>query len=202
MAATLILLLNAASALRTPRLAVGRDALRTPQHAVIGRDAADAHCSDASIAPPQFALRRRNFAGLLAGALLPRVAHAADDAELDAAAKCRAWRDGDGDQGENPCTALAEGNPLIERLQQKSRDNAERRKQEQYDLQVMTMGYDTYFATNDKNLVKDGATGKYRLLENEEYAALKAAGRIQAGATDTIVDAGQAPKAAYPGRFQ
>ena len=189
MAATLILL-GAASALRTPRLAV------------ICRDAADAHCSDASIAPPQFALRRRDFAGLLAGALLPRVAHAADDAELDAAAKCRAWRDGDGDQGENPCTALAEGNPLIERLQQKSRDNAERRKQEQYDLQVMTMGYDTYFATNDKNLVKDGATGKYRLLENEEYAALKAAGRIQAGATDTIVDAGQAPKAAYPGRFQ
>ena len=189
MAATL-LLLGAASALRTPRLAV------------VGRDAAKAHCSDVSIAPPQFALRRRDFTGLLAGALLPRVAHAADDAELDAAAKCRAWRDGDGDQGENPCTALAEGNPLIERLQQKSRDNAERRKQEQYDLQVMTMGYDTYFATNDKNLVKDGATGKYRLLENEEYAALKAAGRIQAGATDTIVDAGQAPKAAYPGRFQ
>ena len=205
MAATLLLHLGAASALRTPRLAVcGRgaaSALRTPQLAVFDRGAADAHCSDASIAPPQF-LRRRNFAGLLAGALLPRVAHAADDAELDAAAKCRAWRDGDGDQGENPCTALAEGNPLIERLQQKSRDNAERRKQEQYDLQVMTMGYDTYFATNDKNLVKDGATGKYRLLENEEYAALKAAGRIQAGATDTIVDAGQAPKAAYPGRFQ
>ena len=204
MAATL-LLLGAASALRTPRLAVVGDAasaLRTPRLAVSGRGAADARCHDASTAPPQF-LRRRNFAGsLLAGALLPRVAHAADDAELDAAAKCRAWRDGDGDQGENPCTALAEGNPLIERLQQKSRDNAERRKQEQYDLQVMTMGYDTYFATNDKNLVKDGATGKYRLLENEEYAALKAAGRIQAGATDTIVDAGQAPKAAYPGRFQ
>ena len=190
MAATLILLLGAASALRTPRLAVS------------GRDAA-ARCHDASIAPPQYALRRRDFAGsLLAGALLPRVAHASDDAELDAAAKCRAWRDGEGDEGENPCTALAESNALIERLQQKSRDNAERRKQEQYDLQVMTMGYDTYFATNDKNLVKDGATGKYRLLENEEYAALKAAGRIQAGATDTIVDAGQAPKAAYPGRFQ
>ena len=206
MAATLLLHLGAASALRTPRLAVcGRgaaSALRTPQLAVFDRGAADAHCSDVSMAPPQFALQRRNFAVLLAGALLPRVAHAADDAELDAAAKCRAWRDGDGDQGENPCTALAEGNPLIERLQQKSRDNAERRKQEQYDLQVMTMGYDTYFATNDKNLVKDGATGKYRLLENEEYAALKAAGRIQAGATDTIVDAGQAPKAAYPGRFQ
>ena len=185
MAATL-LLLGAASALRTPRLAVS------------GRGAADAHCSDASIAPPQF-LRRRVFAGsLLAGALLPRVAHAADDAELDAAAKCRAWRDGDGDQGENPCTALAEGNPLIERLQQKSRDNAERRKQEQYDLQVMTMGYDTYFATNDKNLVKDGS--KYRLLDNEEYAALKAAGRIQSGATDKIVDAGQAPVSVYPGR--
>ena len=126
MAATLILLLGAASALRTPRLAVS------------GRDAA-ARCHDASIAPPQYALRRRDFAGsLLAGALLPRVAHAADDAELDAAAKCRAWRDGDGDQGENPCTALAEGNPLIERLQQKSRDNAERRKQEQYDLQAVS----------------------------------------------------------------
>ena len=191
MAATLILLLFGAAS-----------ALRTPQLAMVARAAADAHCSDVSMAPPQFALRRRNFAVLLAGALLPRVAHAADDAELDAAAKCRAWRDGDGDQGENPCTALAEGNPLIERLQQKSLDNAERRKKEQYDLQVMTMGYDTYFATNDKNLVKDGATGKYRLLENEEYAALKAAGRIQAGATDTIVDAGQAPKAAYPGRFQ
>ena len=188
MAATLILLLFGAAS-----------ALRTPQLAMVARDAADAHCSDVSIAPPQFALRRRNFAGsLLAGALLPRVAHAADDAELDAAAKCRAWRDGDGDQGENPCTALAEGNPLIERLQQKSRDNAERRKQEQYDLQVMTMGYDTYFATNDKNLVKDGS--KYRLLDNEEYAALKAAGRIQSGATDKIVDAGQAPVSVYPGR--
>ena len=201
MAATLLLHLGAASALRTPRLAViGPDAAGV-RLAVSGRGAADAHCSDVSIAPPQFALRRRNFAAsLLAGALLPRVAHAADDAELDAAAKCRAWRDGDGDQGENPCTALAEGNPLIERLQQKSRDNAERRKQEQYDLQVMTMGYDTYFATNDKNLVKDGATGKYRLLENEEYAALKAAGRIQSGATDKIVDAGQAPVSVYPGR--
>ena len=54
MAATLILLLNAASALRTPRLAVGRDALRTPQHAVIGRDAADAHCR---VWPPSFVSR-------------------------------------------------------------------------------------------------------------------------------------------------
>ena len=53
------------------------------QHDEQSRSAADARCSDVSIAPPQF-LRRRNFAGLLAGALLPRVAHAADDAEAGA----------------------------------------------------------------------------------------------------------------------
>ena len=188
MPATLILLGAAGAAAHTRAwLAVAE----TPADA--------AHCGDASIAPPQFALRRRRFAGAACGeALLPASCAAADDAELDAAAKCRAWRDGDGDQGENPCTALAEGNRSSSGTAENQRDNAERRKQEQYDLQVMTMGYDTYFATNDKNLVKDGS--KYRLLDNEEYAALKAAGRIQSGATDKIVDAGQAPVSVYPGR--
>ena len=41
---------------------------------------------------------------------------------------------------------------------------------------------------------------QYYLEDNEEYAALKAAGRIQSGATDKIVDAGQAPVSVYPGR--
>ena len=84
------------------------------------------------------------------------------------------------------CAALAEGNELVLRLQEKSRLNKEKNAQELYDKTVRQLGYSSFFDTlDDKNLVQL-PDGKYATLDAETYARLRSQGRIDVGAIDRV----------------
>ena len=84
--------------------------------------------------------------------------------------------------GEGPgCTELAEGNELILKLQQKSRDNKEKNELELYEKTTAMLGYDDYLIASDKVMVRVDLKGKFKALTPNEYNEAKKAGRISPG---------------------
>lgn len=123
--------------------------------------------------------RRAVCAGALAAgsALQAGVVHASTRADL-LGGQGQGCTYGVGDN----CDDLAEGNALILRLQQKSRDNAERNERDLYEKTTAMLGYDDYLMSSDKVMVRvDVKEGKFAALSLSEYADAKKAGRITPG---------------------
>ena len=78
------------------------------------------------------------------------------------------------------CAALAEGNDYILALQAKSRANRQKNEEALYEKTIANLGYDDFFTTVGKVMVKNG-DGTYSALTQEEYSVLRKAGRIDVG---------------------
>jgi len=117
--------------------------------------------------------RRAWFAGAFGAAAVPAAAHASKRSDLlsDNGSGC-VFGEGDG------CEALAEGNELILKLQKKSRDNREKNEKELYEKTVAMLGYDDFFTTVDKVMVRIDGSDKYKALTMQEYSDAKKAGKI------------------------
>ena len=90
---------------------------------------------------------------------------------------------GEGDR----CEELAEGNPLILKLQAQSRANKVKNEQELYDKTLAMAGYDDFFSTIDKMLVRK-EDGSFITLTPAEYVQAKKAGKIVIGGVGGDVD--------------
>ena len=83
------------------------------------------------------------------------------------------------------CSQLAEGNELILKLQQKSRENKETNAKELYEKTVRQLGYSDFFSAVDMNLVLL-PNGTYATFTASEYYELRKAGKIKPGAVDEL----------------
>ena len=79
------------------------------------------------------------------------------------------------------CAELAEGNELILKLQQRSRDNKVKNELELFEKTTAMLGYDDYLIASDKVMVRVDFKGYYKALTPSEYAEAKKAGRISPG---------------------
>ena len=120
--------------------------------------------------------RRAAVGGALALALPPTAVYASFRAELLAGVGngCT-FGEGDG------CEALAEGSPLILKLQRQSRENKEKNELEIYEKTNAMLGYDDYMIASDKVMVRIDPNGKFKALTTAEYYDAKKAGRISPG---------------------
>lgn len=115
---------------------------------------------------------RRALSGALAAAALPSTVLASSRADL-LGGTGNGCTYGEGAR----CAELAEGNELILKLQKRSRDNKEKNEIELYEMTTSKLGYDDYFMSTDKVMVRTDARGKFTTLTLEEYYAAKKAGR-------------------------
>ena len=106
----------------------------------------------------------------------PAAVHASPRAELlgGGGSGC-VYGEGDG------CADVAEGNELILKLQQKSRENKAKNELELYEKTTAMLGYDDFMIASGKVMVRTDASGKFKALTTEEYYAAKKAGRISPG---------------------
>ena len=79
------------------------------------------------------------------------------------------------------CDELAEGNPLILKLQKQSRANKEKNELDLYEKTTAMLGYDDYMMASDKVMVRVDLKGKFAALTMEEYQEAKKAGRVSPG---------------------
>jgi len=110
-------------------------------------------------------------------------ASASQRSDLVGAGSSERCESGDGEA----CERLSEGNPYIQKLQARSRENREKNAAKVWDQTVKTMDYDSYFSTLDQNMVllPDGA---YKLLSADEYSRLRQAGKLKVGAIDRVLE--------------
>ena len=120
--------------------------------------------------------RRAAVGSALSLALPPIAAHASMRAELLAGGG-NGCTFGEGEA----CAALAEGNPLILKLQQQSRENKEKNELEIYEKTNAMLGYDDFMVASDKVLLRIDPKGKFKALTTEEYYEAKKQGRVSPG---------------------
>lgn len=127
--------------------------------------------------------RRAAIFGAAAVVGNPTKAHASTRAGLSGVGSEERCENGEGEA----CERLADGNPLILELQQRSRDNKEKRERELFDKTVRQLGYSDFFDTLDQNLVRL-PNGNYTVLGPSEYAAARKAGKIKIGSVDELIE--------------